>query len=251
MTFVLAEFCSMEEYAEGICLLSCIAIRKEPNSASEMTSQLLFGEVFLVVGQEEGWTRIMCDYDGYEGWISAAQLSYLKPDSFWAKFDYRVQTEFLLPTDSGGQTIQTMMGSNVRRNGHQPTMQPKPENLLATAKCYLNSPYQWGGRSLFGIDCSGFMQVVFKICGVKLLRDAYQQASQGSEVASLDDAMIGDLSFFENDKNRITHVGMMLGPGQIIHASGKVKIETIDSEGIYSREQMRHTHKLHSIRRII
>ncbi len=241
----------MEEYAEGICQLSCIAIRKEPNSASEMTSQLLFGEVFLIVAQEESWTRIMCDYDGYEGWISTAQLSYLKPDSFWAKFDYRVQTEFLLPTDSGGQTIQTMMGSSVRRNGHQPTLLPKPENLVATAKSYLNAPYQWGGRSLFGIDCSGFMQVVFKICGVKLLRDAYQQASQGQAVDSLDEVRMGDLAFFENDKNCITHVGMMLGPGQIIHASGKVKIETIDSQGIYSKEQMKHTHQLHSIRRIL
>jgi cell wall-associated NlpC family hydrolase len=90
---------------------------------------------------------------------------------------------------------------------------------------------------------------VFKFFGIKLLRDAYLQAAQGEEVMNLNVANAGDLAFFENDEGRITHVGILLNDKEIIHASGKVRIDKIDEEGIITAEGKR-THKLHSIKRM-
>ena len=116
---------------------------------------------------------------------------------------------------------------------------------------YLNAPYLWGGRSPFGIDCSGFTQMVFKLCGIKLLRDAYQQAEQGYLINLLDEAHAGDLVFFDNEEGRITHTGILLPNNRIIHASGKVRIDTLDHHGIYNSETRRYSHKLRLIKRYI
>lgn len=123
-------------------------------------------------------------------------------------------------------------------------------DILTTANHFLNAPYLWGGRSLFGIDCSGFTQVVFKIHGKKLNRDASQQAKQGETVAFRSAALGGDLAFFDNEEGRITHVGIMLNNDQIIHASGKVRIDLIDDHGIIHKETGRYSHKLRIIKRI-
>ncbi len=124
------------------------------------------------------------------------------------------------------------------------------ESIDLVAKSFINAPYLWGGRTHFGIDCSGFTQVVFKLKGAQLKRDASLQAQQGALINSLSDALIGDLAFFKNADGKVTHVGMLLNREHIIHASGKVKIDTIDEKGIYSEELQRYTHNLHSIKRI-
>ena len=123
------------------------------------------------------------------------------------------------------------------------------ENFVTTAKSFLNVPYLWGGRTHFGIDCSGFTQAVFKLHGINLKRDASMQAEEGSAIENVQKATLGDLAFFENESGKVTHVGIMLNNWQIIHASGKVKIDSIDEKGIYSEELKRYTHKLHSIKR--
>jgi cell wall-associated NlpC family hydrolase len=114
---------------------------------------------------------------------------------------------------------------------------------------YLNTPYLWGGRSPFGIDCSGFTQIVFKLCDMKLNRDAYQQATQGTPVESIEKAKEKDLAFFKNDEGRIVHTGIILSGNKIIHASGKVHIDTIDEKGIFNGETKQHSHQLAAIRR--
>ncbi|HYO21672.1 MAG TPA: C40 family peptidase [Flavisolibacter sp.] len=121
--------------------------------------------------------------------------------------------------------------------------------LEAAYQPFINTPYLWGGRSVFGIDCSGFAQQVFKLFGVKLLRDACLQAGQGAAVKSLDEAKPGDLAFFQNEKGRVTHVGIVLNDKRIVHASGKVRIDSIDADGILNSENGKRTHKMHSIRR--
>ena len=123
--------------------------------------------------------------------------------------------------------------------------------MSITAKSFLNVPYLWGGRTHFGIDCSGFAQAVYRLQGITLKRDAYLQAEQGQTVDFLQEAKLGDLAFFDNEEGRITHVGMMLNNEQIIHASGKVKIYKIDMQGIYSAEQKKHTHKLRIVKRML
>jgi cell wall-associated NlpC family hydrolase len=121
--------------------------------------------------------------------------------------------------------------------------------VLTTAQQWLNAPYLWGGKTFMGVDCSGFVQTVFKVHGIKLLRDAYQQAEQGNLVDDLQLAKEGDIAFFQNENGRVTHVGILMSPGRIIHAAGKVRIDKIDNEGIITETEKR-THKLHSVRRM-
>jgi hypothetical protein len=126
----------------------------------------------------------------------------------------------------------------------------RPEHLVEQAYMFLNSPYQWGGRSPFGIDCSGLTQIIFKLCGIGLRRDAAQQAEQGDLVNFIDESHPGDLAFFSNEEGKIVHVGMVVQSRHIIHASGRVRIDALDHEGIFNQELNKYTHKLRLIRRI-
>jgi gamma-D-glutamyl-L-lysine dipeptidyl-peptidase len=123
--------------------------------------------------------------------------------------------------------------------------------ILRSAKEWWNAPYLWGGKTIFGVDCSGFVQTVFKTFGIKLLRDAYQQAEQGSLINDLSKAREGDLAFFKNENGKVIHVGILMDKENIIHASGKVRADKIDDEGIINSETGKRTHWLHSIKRII
>lgn len=123
------------------------------------------------------------------------------------------------------------------------------DEVIKTAGSYLNTPYLWGGRSPYGIDCSGFTQMVFKQFGIRLKRDAWQQAGQGEVVDFLQSAKAGDLAFFDNDEGKISHIGIMVDNSQVMHASGKVRTDIIDNQGIYNEEMKRYTHKLRIIKR--
>lgn len=193
-------------------------MRREPSDRSEMVNQLLLGDTFTVIERQEKWSRIRCDYDGYEGWVDNKQ--------------YREG----LP--------------NHHTTLHPDTLRPTSPSAVALEK-YLGAPYLWGGRTVMGIDCSGLTQVCFKACGRALLRDASQQATQGSLVASLGDARRDDLCFFCNNDGRIIHVGIYLGDGKIVHSSGQVRIDTLTSSGIVNDDTQQITHTLHSIRRIV
>ena len=125
------------------------------------------------------------------------------------------------------------------------------EFLLKTAFMYLNAPYLWGGKTPFGIDCSGFTQMVYKLCGHKLFREAKQQATQGEVLSFIEESEPGDLAFFDNNEGVITHVGIIMKDNYIIHAHGKVRIDRIDHSGIYNVDSKRHTHKLRVIKKII
>ena len=111
--------------------------------------------------------------------------------------------------------------------------------------------YLWGGRNALGIDCSGFTQMMYRIFGIQLPRDASEQVKIGETVDFLTEAQTGDLAFFENKDHKIIHVGMLMDNESIMHASGRVKINRIDATGIVSEEDGQHTHQLRIIKRII
>jgi hypothetical protein len=249
----------------GICNLAVIPLRAEASDKSEQVSQILFGEAFEILEWTERWAKVITANDGYEGWIGRLQfvmlghiayknlkqdpppITYRAVTQAWKKPD---NTVLYLPV---GSSLVFLKGTTCRIGNEQFEIIGEigeTASLDLTAKSFLNTPYLWGGRTHYGIDCSGFTQAVFKLRGVYLKRDAWMQAEQGETVDFLAETKSGDLAFFDNAEGRITHVGIMLNNEQIIHASGRVKIDRMDSQGIYSEELKRYTHKLRIIKRI-
>jgi len=222
----------------GQCFLSVIPVRSEPKSQSEIVTQLLFGERYEVVEAGEEWTKIVTEYDSYPGYISSNQFH---------------NVEFEQGVVQSSELIHNYQGIQVPLGGELPnalSLQPSQNRLLDTASLFYGSPYLWGGRTFMGIDCSGFVQVVHKAHNIVLPRDASQQYLRGEEV-SLDSAEYGDLVFFENAKGKIHHVGIYGGRGDIIHASGSVRVDRLTEQGIEHSESGKVTHKLAGIRRLL
>lgn len=256
----------------GVCNLSLVPLRAEPADKSEMISQLLFGDHFQVLEQTEKWARIQTAYDDYTGWIDIKQFLPVKVETYGQLNALKTMTGLKVyqpvTQQNHGEILRLVAGSSLPFYNNEEcnvegevyklsekAVQPDPanfyDNVVETARFYLHTPYLWGGRSVFGIDCSGFSQMVYKLCGVPLKRDAWQQALQGETVDFIQGAKPGDLAFFDNEEGRIIHVGIMLANQQIIHASGRVKIDQIDSQGIYSGDLQRYTHKLRIIKRLV
>jgi len=246
---------------KGICKLSCIPVRKEASSTSEMTTMLLFGETYTVIESEAGWTHIKTDADQYEGWISSRQTEKLmhEPDGAVVSVGYPFNK-----AKSGNDAFFILPGSllpdynngifNINQQSYEldlPNIAYGKSDIVYVAKQFLHAPYLWGGRSPFGIDCSGLTQIVYRICGLNLPRDAWQQAETGETLGFREEAKAGDLAFFDNDEGRITHVGIMLNPDEIIHASGRVRVDKIDGHGIYDAERDEYSHKLRFIKRMV
>jgi hypothetical protein len=248
----------------GICNLSVIPMRREPKETSEMISQVLFGETFELMEWGDKWVKIITTSDKYTGWINRLQFTLLGHIGYnqlfcdpaplthgaitqaWKLSD---NTTLYLPIAS---SLAFYEGNRCKiENEKFEIIGPKGyiDSFANTAKSFLDAPYLWGGRTHFGIDCSGFTQAVFKLQGININRDASAQAEQGKIVDSLQKARLGDLAFFENAQGKITHVGILLNSTQIIHASGKVKIDDMDADGIYSLQLKRTTHKLCLIKR--
>ncbi|WP_457611185.1 C40 family peptidase [Lutibacter sp.] len=253
----------------GICNLSIVPLRIEPNDSSEMISQLLFGEHFKILEIRKEWSRIRIAYDNYEGWIDNKQYEEITNETFY-KLENSTPTlaaELIdFATDKEQNFITVSMGSNLPFYNNQNLIintnsfqyegaiiyQKTPKELIIeTAFKYLNSPYLWGGKTPFGIDCSGFTQMVYKLCGYKLLRDASQQASQGEVLSFIEESEPGDLAFFDNQEGIITHVGIIMPDNYIIHAYGKVRVDRLDHSGIFNINSHKHTHKLRVIKKII
>ncbi len=252
----------------GIAVLSVIAIRKEMSHRSEQISQLLFGETYEILQKQGTWLQIRCNYDSYEGYIDENQHHELSERDYLATLSNEagIALELVNSAASSSHSVPILTGSSLPffdgmnfkigrekfiYNGHAVLADAKnPAVFERIALKYTNAPYLWGGRSPFGIDCSGFTQMVFKFVGVPLLRDAYQQAGQGSTVNFIEESTAGDLAFFANDEGRIVHVGIILKDNRIIHASGKVRIDKIDHFGIYNAELKKYSHNLKIIKRI-
>jgi gamma-D-glutamyl-L-lysine dipeptidyl-peptidase len=254
----------------GVCTLSAVAVRERPDHKFEMVSQLLFGELFEILEQRNGWFHIRIIHDSYQGWVSVDQVEPLEFAEYQALRnhppavtgdllafiqDKTHQTSFPI---SAGCSVYFPQNGNISLGGkvfHYPGQllelsEPQPELITDHALLFLNTPYLWGGRSVFGMDCSGFVQLIYKMAGIKIPRDAAIQSTQGESVHLIHETKPGDLLFFDNQEGDINHVGILLQDGYIIHSHGMVRIDLIDHNGIFNKGKNRYTHKLRLIRRI-
>lgn len=254
----------------GIANISIIPVRKEANDRAEMVTQLLYGETYTVETKTKKWLEIKIDHDGYIGWIDAIQHTICPKDFTVSKnssLTYDVWHHLQLKNEHipivlgsklyqfDGINCKTYNKEKATYNGLAVDINSfsfSNEKLVKTTSKYLNAPYLWGGRSPFGIDCSGFTQNVFQFFNVWLPRDASQQANVGTPIGFVEETQPGDLAFFDRPEDGlITHVGIILKDKKIIHASGKVRIDNLDHHGIFNQEQKKYTHQLRIIKRVV
>jgi cell wall-associated NlpC family hydrolase len=257
----------------GISALSLIPVRKEPSEKSEMVTQILFGEYFEVLEQMVGWCHVRLAYDQNEGWIDQKMSTMLSTRAYQHLINSPVAVStdiFTIVPINAEQNIMIVAGSSLpvwrpykKEFSIDKATYTMPGNFLygpvketrdliiKQALKYFNAPYLWGGRSPFGIDCSGFTQIIYKTAGVFLPRDASQQVHYGQPLSFIEEAKPGDLAFFDDDNGEIVHVGIIWKQNKIIHASGKVRIDNVDHFGIYNTEERRYTHKMRVMKRIV
>ena len=235
----------------GICHLTLIPIRKEPNHASEMVSQLLYNELYEILDEKPGWFLIRTTMDHYEGWIQGIQHHSISEVEFQAlvKKGRFVIDQPVVAFQGHQLSIGTVLNKPVPGSMTIPE-HFSPDLMLDFAQKMLDTPYLWGGRSIFCIDCSRFVQLCARAAGKLLPRDASQQVQEGELVYFLPEIQPGDLAFFGNEDGHIVHVGMMLDTERIIHASGQVRIDFLDQSGIFNKTRNEHTHRLQVIKRI-
>jgi len=258
----------------GISNLSIVPVRSEPRDKGEMCTQILFGEHYTILEEQAKWCRIKLAFDGYEGWIDQMMVNETSEQSFMELSAIRgtVTTDvfnivqqagnysnFLIVAGSSlpnfdphsrtfqiGDVNYSILGNNISKD-----RQGVREIIIDNALKYFNSPYLWGGRSPFGIDCSGFAQILYKMAGLSIPRDAVHQSVLGDNLSFVEEALPGDLAFFDNEDGAIVHVGVIWEKNKIIHSSGKVRIDNVDHSGIYNIDTKRYTHQMRLMRRII
>lgn len=257
---------SEKEYA--IVTVPTAPVRVKPNHKLEMSNQLLFGEaVKILKKKDDNWIKVESLYDGYVGWLTHHLITRVDADVAVRPCTL-LAPKFLNSIQFKEQVMQIPLGSSLPGlknkkgiiGGFSYSYNGKPINtqaitdksaiLIANAMQWLNAPYMWGGKTLLGVDCSGFCQTMYKLIGIQLCRDAWQQATQGLPVKSLKEALPCDLAFFE-ETDKIAHVGILLGSNKIIHAAGKVRIDKIDKKGIINTDTGIRTHRLKIIKRYI
>lgn len=247
----------------GICPISIAPLRLETSDTSEMVSQVLYGEIFKIIESRKKWSKIRLAHDQYEGWLDHNQFKeidaeeyhlLLRQESFFSKdliAHLTHQDKTLSTITIGAQVSSSVFLKDVFQIDTTARIKLNKAQLIDNALLFLNTPYLWGGRTPLGIDCSGFTQLIYRLNGFDLLRDASEQAKQGEVLSFIEESEPGDLAFFDNNEGKITHVGVIMSDNYIIHAHGKVRIDRLDQSGIFNVDKNIHTHKLRVIKKIL
>jgi cell wall-associated NlpC family hydrolase len=247
----------------GICPQSIISVRSSAEQIAEQVTQLLYGDLYKVTDHRKEWVKIRVSSDGTEGWIPRNQSYPLEKQDYQtfkaAKEPAHASDLISYVSTANGQLIPVLIGSVVHfarqiqhvYEGELTRGKQDKDGLLGTALLYLNAPYQWGGKTPFGIDCSGLTQIVYKINGHQLPRNARDQAGLGEVLSFVEESSPGDLAFFDDEEGKITHVGIIMKDNHVIHAHGRVRIDRLDQSGIYNAGEGRYTHRLRVIKKIL
>ena len=248
--------------SHGICQVAIAPIRSLPSDTAEIVTQLLFGDYVEVIEKGKPWIKIFFPADNYEGYMDFKQLKYISPEMYEqeSKLKHPVlcngQMRFLGPIGVQqiifGSNLPNYSSGKIRLGNEEYELDPQTKiagSIVDTALSYLSTPYLWGGKGIYGIDCSGLTQMVAKVHGKDIPRDASQQVKVGSEI-SFENRLAGDFVFFENKKGIIHHVGILINKDEIIHAAGHVRIDPYNQKGIFRKDFNDYTHIHHSIRRI-
>ena len=253
----------MEQF---ICEDVFVPLRSSPSHKSEMLSQILFGEKYSVSDKSGSWLKVETLFDRYSGWIDTAHLQ--QTTAYESEKGFVLNKPLLcfkndktkLVLEAGCEIYSPdfenkafIVGNNTYSTVPEfdPGFVSPAGSLPETAIKFINSPYIWGGRIPSGIDCSGLTQLVYKIHGIAIARDSFVQAEEGKNIDFIDSAEPGDLVFFDNDRGKISHVGMIISRGLVIHASGRVRIDSIDHQGIFKAETGGYSHHLRMIKRLL
>lgn len=259
----------------GYCRLTAVPMRAEASHRSEMVSQLLHGECCRVLETTAEWVRVAAYHDLYEGWVQRVQLEEISDAELQAYLEApkaRLAVPFItqdqqfphiltmgamiplspstFPFTESIKEVSMPCWVSVER-ARTMSAEAKAEQLRESALPMVGTPYLWGGRTPLGIDCSGFTQLLYSLVGIQLPRDASQQVQIGDPVDFIHESRLGDLAFFHNEEGRVVHVGMMLNEHEIIHSSGRVRVDRIDENGIFNTDLQRYTHNLRVVKRII
>ncbi|MBO2012713.1 C40 family peptidase [Siccationidurans soli] len=254
--------------------MSAVPVRAEPNDRAELVTQLLFGECYQILVTQESWLQVQLAADNYVGWIDIKQHTPVSTEYYtdWCAHDHPRALDVVQAVSDATTKIPLTLGCrlpffdgmNVRigarnyfYNGTATNPAAAPDTarqaalLRKTALMYLKAPYVWGGKSIFGLDCSGLCQQLYGLVGIQLPRDARQQIDHGRTVDFVTQTKPGDLAFFDNSEGRIVHVGMVMEESQILHAHGEVRLDPLDHNGIFNRDRQRYSHKLRLIKRLL
>ena len=257
----------------GFCHLSVIPGRLDPSDPSEMITQVLFGDHFKVIEERAKWVKIRNAFDKYESWIDRKQLFEISKEEYTLIDEEKypkLSSELVgVIRNEDDEIVPILLGATLPGINDDLSFEVQGKSfvfdgsisttkknelkvrLIENAYMFMNAPYLWGGKTPFGIDCSGLSQMVYKLNGIHLPRDAYQQAEKGITLSFVEEAEPGDLAFFDDAEGNITHVGILLENNLIIHASGKVRVDPIDHQGIFNKELNNYSHKLRLIKKII
>ena len=254
----------------GICMLAAVAVREAPSEKSRMVNQLLFGELLMINDTKNEWLLIETLDDNFIGWVQCHQVQELSGEAFSELKEskrFYLQTlsaqvrakESIIPVFRGAQFhgwAEGVFNIAGQEYYYKKAVHAVPDNVgsrevLAVAANYLNVPCLRGCRTPMGIDASGLVQMVFKMNGILLPRDAAQQVEKGEQVMFVEASEPGDLAFFEDNEGAITHVGIIMDGNRILHAWGNVRIDTIDHQGIFNKELGKYTHPLRIVKRLL